>query len=83
MKRILETDRLLLREFVLEDVEKFFRMVSDPDVTRYTGDGCKTLEEAKQGLEERLFQDYRRHGYGRWAVVYKPTGEVIGFAGLK
>jgi RimJ/RimL family protein N-acetyltransferase len=58
-------------------------MVSDPDVTRYTGDGGKTLEEARRGLEERVFQDYRHYGYGRWAAVYKPTGKVIGFAGLK
>jgi RimJ/RimL family protein N-acetyltransferase len=83
MKLILETDRLLLREFVLEDVEEFFRMVSDPDVTRYTGDGGKTLEEARKGLEERLFRDYRKYGYGRWAAVDKPSGKVIGFAGLK
>ena len=83
MKTILETDRLLLREFVMDDVEDFFKMVSDPDVTRYTGDGGKTLEEARKGLEERLFQDYRKYGYGRWAAVYKPTGKVIGFAGLK
>lgn len=83
MKPILETDRLLLREFVIEDVEAFFRMVSDPDVTRYTGDGAKTLEEARTGLEERVFADYRKFGYGRWAAVYKPTGQVIGFAGLK
>lgn len=83
MKTILETDRLLLREFVMGDVEDFFRMVSDPDVTRYTGDGCKTLEEARKGLQERLFQDYQKYGYGRWAAVCKPTGKVIGFAGLK
>lgn len=83
MNTILETDRLLLREFVMDDAEAFFRMISDPDVTRYTGDGGKTLEEAKKGLEERLFRDYRKYGYGRWAAVYKATGNVIGFAGLK
>jgi RimJ/RimL family protein N-acetyltransferase len=83
MKPILETDRLLLREFVMDDVEEFFRMVSDSDVTRYTGEGGKTLEDARKGLEERVFHDYRKYGYGRWAAVYKPTGTVIGFAGLK
>jgi RimJ/RimL family protein N-acetyltransferase len=83
VKTILETDRLLLREFMPDDAEDFFRMVSDPDVTRYTGDGAKTLEEARKGLEERIFHDYRKYGYGRWAVVFKPAGQVIGFAGLK
>ena len=83
MKPILETDRLLLREFVMDDVAVFFRLISDPDVTRYTGDGGKSLEEARTGIQERLFRDYEIHGYGRWAVVDKLTGKVIGFAGLK
>ena len=83
MKTVLETDRLILRVFVMDDLEEFFRMMSDPDITRYTGGGVKTLEEARTRLEERVFADYRKHGYGRWVVVYKATGEVIGFAGLK
>lgn len=83
MKIMLETERLLLREFTLDDAEDFLRMISDPDVTRFTGDGGKTLEEARKGLVERVFRDYEVRGYGRWAVVEKFTGKVIGFAGLK
>lgn len=83
MKSILETDRLLLREFVLDDLPEFFRMLSDPAVIRYVGDGATTLLQARTILEERVFSDYRNVGYGRWAAVYKPTGSVIGFAGLK
>ena len=83
-KPILETDRLLLRHFNLDDAEAFFRMVSDPEVTRYTGGvGAKTLEEARKELEQRPLRDYQVHGYGRFAAVYKATGQVIGFAGLK
>jgi RimJ/RimL family protein N-acetyltransferase len=83
MTGILETDRLLLREFVMDDLEDFFRMVSDPEVTRFTGGSVQTLEEAKKMLQERPMQDYRKYGYGRWAAVYKASGQVIGFAGLK
>jgi [ribosomal protein S5]-alanine N-acetyltransferase len=80
---ILETDRLFLREFVLNDLAPFFRMVSDPDVTRFIGVGAKTAEAARTMLVERTMQDYRKHGYGRWATVLKSTGAVIGFTGLK
>lgn len=80
---ILETDRLILREFVLADLDAFFRMVSDPDVTRFIGVGAKTVEAARTVLVERTMQDYRKHGYGRWATVLKSTGDVIGFTGLK
>ena len=83
MKTILETDRLILREFVLEDVDDFFRLVSDPNVTRHIGDACKSVEEARKGLVERTFRDYEKFGYGRWAVVCKSTGKVVGAAGLK
>jgi RimJ/RimL family protein N-acetyltransferase len=83
MTVILETDRLILRQFVMDDVQDFFRLVSDPDVTRHTGDGVKSLDEARKGLEGRVLRDYQVHGYGRWAAVDKTTGRVIGFAGLK
>jgi RimJ/RimL family protein N-acetyltransferase len=85
MRVMLETERLLLREFTLDDVPVFHRMVTDPDVTRYTGDQGKarTLEEVRAGLTERVLGDYARHGYGRWAAVYRPDNAVIGFAGLK
>lgn len=83
MKTILETDRLFIREFVLDDLEAFFRLVTDPDVTRYTGDAGNTLEEVATGMKERVFGAYQKHGYGRWATVLKATNQVIGFAGLK
>src|ERR1019366_2151713 len=80
----LETERLLLREFTEDDVEAYFQLGSDPFVTRYTRDpGLKSLDEALPVLRERPLADYRKHGYGRWAVVLKSHNQVIGFAGLK
>lgn len=38
MKVILETDRLLLREYVEEDAEAFFKLNSDPEVLRFVPD---------------------------------------------
>jgi hypothetical protein len=47
-KTILETERLLPREFVADDVEVFYRLGTDPAVTRYTGDcGFRTIEQAR------------------------------------
>ncbi len=85
MPIILETERLILREFTLDDTPVFHRMVTDRDVTRYTGEGGRTitLDEARQGMIDRPLRDYATRGYGRWATVLKATNEVIGFAGLK
>jgi RimJ/RimL family protein N-acetyltransferase len=85
-KIILETERLLLREFDEGDVAPFYLLGSDPAIIRYTGDpggGLTSAEHALEVLRARPLADYRNHGYGRWACVLKASGEVIGFAGLK
>src|SRR5262245_7262641 len=85
-KIILETERLLLREFDEGDAAPFYLMGSDPAVIRYTGDpggGFTSVEHALEVLRSRPIADYRNYGYGRWACVFKASGEVIGFAGLK
>ena len=84
MKVILETDRLLLREYVEEDAEAFFKLNSDPEVLRFVPDkALLNVEQARQILIDHPIADYRKHGFGRSACILKSTGENIGFAGLK
>jgi RimJ/RimL family protein N-acetyltransferase len=84
LQKPIETERLLLREFTLDDAEAFYQMCSDSQVTRFTGGpGIKSLDEASAELLARPIADYQKHGYGRWACVLKESGLVIGFAGLK
>ncbi len=84
MKVILETERLLLREYVEEDAQAFFELNSDPEVLRFVPDkALLTVEEARQILIDHPIADYRKHGFGRGACILKSTGEQIGFAGLK
>jgi RimJ/RimL family protein N-acetyltransferase len=84
MRPIIETERLLLRQLVLDDAEAVFRIHSDPEVLRYTGDTAPAdVEETRQKLAERQIADYRRYGFGRWACALKATGELVGWAGLK
>jgi RimJ/RimL family protein N-acetyltransferase len=85
-KTILETGRLLLREFDEGDAQAFYPLGSDPAIIRYTGDpggGLKSVEHALEILRSHPLADYRRHGFGRWACVHKADGALIGFAGLK
>lgn len=84
MAIIVETERLLLRQFVMDDAETVFGIHSDPEVLRYTGDTAPAdVEEIRRMLAERPMADYERYGFGRWACVLKATGELIGGAGLK
>ena len=80
----LETERLVLRLFTRDDVQAMFKMNSDPDVIRYAEpEPARDLDDAMSRLEEGPFYDYATYGYGRFAVVWKETGEVIGFCGIK
>ena len=84
MKSIIETNRILLREFEMADCEAVFEFSSNAEVQKYTGDlPLQSINEAKEIIEKIWFTDYKKYGYGRWAVVYKPENKVIGFAGLK
>ena len=84
MKIILETDRILLREYVEDDAEAFFKLNSDPEVLRFVPDkALLNVEQARQILLDHPIADYRKHGFGRSACILKSTGEQIGFAGLK
>ena len=84
MRVILETDRLLLREYVEEDAEAFFTLNGNPDVARFVPDKpLLSVEQARQILLDHPIVDYRKYGFGRGACILKKTGEQIGMAGLK
>ena len=84
MKVIFETDRLLIREYVEEDAEAFFKLNTDPQVIRFVPDKpLLNVEQARQILLDHPIADYQQYGFGRGACILKSTGEQIGFAGLK
>ena len=83
MDRILETERLYLRAFTIEDAPLLIDLNSDPEVTRYTGDGpVPTIKEAERILTEIIFPQYPNK-IGRWAVHLKANEEFIGWCGIK
>lgn len=82
MKIILETSRLIVREFTLSDAQMMYDLNSDPEVVKYTGDlPFESVEEAKVFLEN--YKEYELNGFGRWAIITKSDKECIGWCGLK
>ncbi|HWC52871.1 MAG TPA: GNAT family N-acetyltransferase, partial [Chitinophagaceae bacterium] len=80
---IIETERLLLRKFTVEDAPLIYELNLDPDVIRYTYDPVKDIEHATQVLEQVILPQYALYNHGRWAVHLKPQLEFIGWCGLK
>jgi len=82
--RIIETERLLLRPFNLEDIDDVYELNSNKTVQEWTGDKIlATKEEARNLIVNVSWSDYEKYGFGRYAVVYKPDQKLIGFSGLK
>jgi len=84
MSPIIETSRLLLREFTLEDIADVYAFGSNEVVNRYTGDPLmESPAQARKVISDTWLVDYKTYGYGRWALIYKPEKKLIGFVGLK
>ena len=83
MNIIIETNRLLLRTFTLQDARLIYELNLDPDVTRYTGDPIQDIQHAQQVLEQIILPQYALYNHGRWAVHVKTELTFIGWCGLK
>ena len=81
-KPLIETPRLILREFTVDDAYKIWELNSDPEVIKYTGDPpFETVENARDFLNN--YKDYENNGFGRWAVIKKNSDPFLGWCGLK
>ena len=84
MEKVIDTGRLLLRRFTLDDLQAFYQLCSRPEIIRYAqSTPLASLEEARAMMHAAPFHDYATYGYGRFACVLKDSGAVIGFSGVK
>lgn len=79
---ILETERCVVKELSLNDLEDLFELYSDGEIDKYT-DPLYPYEEEKEFQRAYIENMYRYFGYGMWLVFSKETGELIGRAGLE
>ena len=78
----METERLLLRQFLESDLDLYARICADPEVMRHIGDGrTLTREETWRSVATALGHWVLR-GYGLYAVEERATGAFIGRVGL-
>lgn len=81
---ILETQRLILRKFNMEDAEPMYRnWASDESVVKYlTWPAHSSVEVSKKVLKDWT-ENYTRKDYYQWAIVLKENGfEPIGAIGV-
>ncbi len=75
----IETDRLILRKFRLEDAEDMYaNWASDPEVTRFLTWQPHPNVDATKSLLSDWIQRYEDGGYFNWVMELKETGKAIG-----
>ncbi len=79
---IAKTRRLLLRETIMEDVPKLYKMCRQPEMQTYMEPLQQTLEEEMEFMEAYIRHMYAFYDFGLWTVLERGSGEIIGRAGL-
>ena len=79
-KIIFETSRLVLREYTLDDFDELYKMLSDPITMKHYLNPYDE-EGARRWISWSL-DNYKKYGFGLWAIELKETGQFIGDCGI-
>jgi len=83
MHIILQTPRLILRQFTEADAPLILSLNSDPEIVKYVHEPTlKTIEHAQEILNNIILPQYQNN-LGRWAIHTKNNMDFIGWCGLK
>ena len=80
---VIETDRLVLRRFSIDDAEFILDLLNQPSFLHFIGDkGVRTLADARDYILKGPIVSYERFGFGLYLTVLKESGIPIGICGL-
>ena len=80
---VLESERLALREFDLDDADFVLELLNEPAFVRFIGDkGVRTRADAREYLQKGPLDSYRRFGFGLYLASLRANGTPIGMCGL-
>jgi RimJ/RimL family protein N-acetyltransferase len=80
---LLETERLILRRFTVDDTQFILTLVNQSSFLRYIGDKkIRSIEDARQYILSGPVASYERHGFGLCLVELSETHTPIGMCGL-
>ena len=80
---VLETERLSLRKFTVDDAEFILTLLNEPAFLRYIGDKkVRNLEDARQYILTGPVASYERYGFGLLLVELKESHTPVGMCGL-
>jgi RimJ/RimL family protein N-acetyltransferase len=81
VRTIIETPRLILREFTESDVNELARILAKPNVMHFSASGAVSTQETATKIQSYI-NSYQQRGYGKWAVIHRDTAQLIGYCGI-
>lgn len=79
---ILTTDRLIVRETVIEDLESFYEIYEPAQMTKYMEGLFMDPADERRYMEDYIRNVYSLMGFGVWTVILRKDNTVIGRAGF-
>jgi [ribosomal protein S5]-alanine N-acetyltransferase len=77
----IETNRLVLREFRREDLQSLAPILAAPEVMRFSPTGVNSVEQVRERIEG-FITCYKEFGFGKWAIVLRESGQLLGYCGI-
>ena len=77
---VVETPRLLLRHYTLDDIDALAEVLCDHENMRFFANRFE-----RKDAEDRIQKNLRRYaedGIGQWALLLKPKNKFAGYCGL-
>lgn len=78
---VIRTDRLTIRETTVDDVDEFYKLYKEPEMTRYMEGLFENPEDEKRYQKDYIEKVYGLLGFGVWTLVKASDNTVIGRAG--
>jgi ribosomal-protein-alanine N-acetyltransferase len=76
----IETSRLQLRPFTLDDVDELHLLWTDPLVRKYLWDDQVIPRETTRAIIENSVTSFETNRFGLWAVLPQAKEKLVGFA---
>ncbi|MBR8839583.1 MAG: GNAT family N-acetyltransferase [Stigonema ocellatum SAG 48.90 = DSM 106950] len=79
----IETPRMWLRPLALTDLDDLADIYTDSEVMRYRSISQPASRKQTQESLESYLAHWGKYGFGRWAIIHKTKGCLIGHCGLE
>lgn len=80
---MIETDRLRLVKFTVDDAAFMLELLNTPSWIQYIGNrNVRTIQEAEQYIINGALKSYSQHGFGPYVIKLNTNGLSIGLCGL-